>query len=1658
MAELRRMGVRLTAEGVNQYKEDLRSAGREAREMSQETRLAMLELGNNASEADKFTTKLKGLERQYEVQRNKLKTLTNAQKEYSTSLNLVEREISDTTNELRQSQRATNSLEKEYRDLGRAAGYNANETKEAKRAWEASKNETKELSRSLNRLEKEQKQYTRELDKMPNKLNKTEIEMAQLSNEMEKLNRQYARSGGRFTDFSNQMDKAAGGIRRFSDGVTEVGHGLTEYMTVPLIGMGVAAATVGVRFEKQMNRVSAISQATGSEFEQLRQQAIDLGESTVFGATEVAQAQEELASQGFEVNEILAAMPGLLDLASVSGGDMALAAQAAGTAVNQFGLEMSDTAHVADVYAKAAADTNAETQDMAQAMSYVGPVASDLGTSFEEAAAAIGIMSDAGITGTKAGTALRTMLLRLAAPTGKAGDAMADLGLEVYDAEGQMKPLSELLPHLNERLSGLSEESRNAALNTIFGKESMSGVSALLKEADGGFQDLTTSLVESDGAAQEFAETINSGLAGTIEEMMGSLETAGIEITEALAPAITDLAKGITDVVQSFNELDDSTQQTILKFLAFAAATGPVLSMIGRMGQGVEILTKLGSGAIRMFGRFEASTSLAGQAALSSADDVAGLGAAAATAGGAKGLGGFTAALSGALPWITGIGLAVGAGYGAWKLWGEGVWESAQRTKRWGSDVGEATDEALTSIENYSQNAVGQFGLVEEGLNGSVDSMVGNFEKMGQAIEQDVNRQIEALGEAVNMLPEEFQAAGQKVVEETQTAQQEALSVVRENNQKMTEIRQNAANNNREITAAEGEQIRSLMQESASAYLEITIDDAEQRKQVMESMTGDVENASREQAETWLKNLGKQRQNTKQHYSQQLKDFKRYLKEQGILGTEAGDQLVELFEESKDASTDAIDQQIAMIAEKYPELADEIFFANGQMIDAMGEAGDAAKQSNQEIIRNAQEMSGKLAESAEKNAEQISWVADEALTGAETWNGIILDEKTGEVKSNVREEVINASESADTWNHIRFQLKNADLNSNAKSIIGEAAITHGYWGDMSWEEKQAVLQDEFTQTIYKSLEESGRWNEMSLEEKTAIMYSNTPEKMTETLAYLGLWDEYEADIKEINAENYGFINTIRQSEELMNIWRNIDPDTKELLGENYDLMTKIFESETRLNAFKAIPDEHKELMANNLDLLNKVTQSEEALNRWNGLPEDDKRLVANNTQALGSILTSEEIYKRWLNLPVQEKRILGNNFDLLNSVLSSEQRYNEWLALPNSEKFMRATASTNAPFIQSQIDRASQSADNLNEKNPNVITSTNALTTKGNFDLTTFSARTLNNQNPNVPTSTNALNTKGKLDSATGSAQDLNNQGPHVPTSTNASSTEAALDLATGSAIRLENKSPHTPTSTNARTTQGALERATGAADDLDSRSPDIIGSTNAPTLQQQINNARNAAQNKKFTITGVFRKVGDWLNPFNATGNPSFEGGPTWLGDGGKREPYLTPRGDFGVSGSSDELHTLPRGTRIWPSRQSFKTSARYNDGLKQYLDNIPKFATGGTIENPYDGYTGLVGEAGPEIFQIAQGKVSITPISENQRSKVLDQHSGEGESNAELITLMREQLEYSKNLADIVSLLAQGQVIQMDGKEVGRSIYDEVDTIMNQNFRRGNIMNMKK
>lgn len=352
--------------------------------------------------------------------------------------------------------------------------------------------------------------------------------------------------------------KAQSAMSKFSSLAQGALKGVTVAIgaaSTAMAAMSGYAIKVGSEFEAGMSKVEAISGATKEELKKLEEQAISLGASTAFSASEAAAGMENLASAGFTVNEITEAMPGMLNLAASSGEDLAVAADIAASTLRGFGLEADQAAHVADVLAKNAADTNAAVYDTGEAMKYVAPVASAMGLSFEEVTASIGIMANAGIQGSQAGTTLRGALTRLVNPTDKMKETMDELGLSFFDAEGKMISITDMTAIMQKKMEGLTDKQKNAALATLFGQEALSGMLALIDAGPQELSELTQSLVDCDGAAEEMAGTMQNNLKGSLEGFMGAAETFGIQIYEKIKEPLRGVVEDGTEYI---NRLADS--------------------------------------------------------------------------------------------------------------------------------------------------------------------------------------------------------------------------------------------------------------------------------------------------------------------------------------------------------------------------------------------------------------------------------------------------------------------------------------------------------------------------------------------------------------------------------------------------------------------------------------------------------------------------------------------------------------------------------------------------------------------------------------------------------------------------------------------------------------------------------------------------------------------------------------------------------------------------------------------------------------------------------------------------------------------------------------------------------------------------------------------
>lgn len=386
---------------------------------------------------------------------------------------------------------------------------------------------------------------------------------------------------------------------------------LTKSVTLPLAGVGTASVKLASDFEAGMSEVKAISGATAKDFENLKKKAIEMGAKTKFSAGESADAFKYMAMAGWDAESMMSGIEGIMNLAAASGEDLATTSDIVTDALTAFGLKASDSAHFADVLAKASSKSNTNVGLMGETFKYVAPVAGALGYSVEDCATAIGIMANNGIKGSQAGTALRSMFTRLAKPTDQVAKAMKQYNISLTDANGNMKPLRTLLVEMRERFDGLSESEAAQLAATLAGQEGMSGLLAIMNTSEDDFNSLAGEIDNASGSAQDMADIMMDNTAGAIEQLKGALESAGIIIGEKLTPYIRELAEKITELVEKFNSLSESEQDSIIKHALLAASIGPILLIVGSVlkviGSVVTIIETIkGLGIIEFLGGISA--------------------------------------------------------------------------------------------------------------------------------------------------------------------------------------------------------------------------------------------------------------------------------------------------------------------------------------------------------------------------------------------------------------------------------------------------------------------------------------------------------------------------------------------------------------------------------------------------------------------------------------------------------------------------------------------------------------------------------------------------------------------------------------------------------------------------------------------------------------------------------------------------------------------------------------------------------------------------------------------------------------------------------------------------------------------------------------------
>jgi TP901 family phage tail tape measure protein len=392
--------------------------------------------------------------------------------------------------------------------------------------------------------------------------------------------------GANIDPLLKDLKKAEANLKMTARNFQNIGDSLLK-ISAPIIGIGTVAFKMAADFDDSMRKVQAVSGATGEDLKNLRDMALEMGRDTKFSASQSADAMNYMAMAGWNTQQIMAGLPGVLNLAAASGEDLAMVSDIVTDGMTAFGLAADQSGRFADVLAAASSSANTNVGMMGETFRYVAPLAGSLGFSIEDTATAIGLMANAGIKGSQAGTALRAMMSRLVKPTRESEKAINALGITVANADGTMKPLTSIIEDLRGKFANLTPEqqAQNAAL--IAGQEAMSGFLALINASDEDFTKLQDNIANSSGKAMEMADIMEGGAGGGLRRMRSAIESAAISLGDAFAPMVEKAVAAITQLANWFTGLSQETKSTIMQIALWTAGLGIGFKAVGFLISGV---------------------------------------------------------------------------------------------------------------------------------------------------------------------------------------------------------------------------------------------------------------------------------------------------------------------------------------------------------------------------------------------------------------------------------------------------------------------------------------------------------------------------------------------------------------------------------------------------------------------------------------------------------------------------------------------------------------------------------------------------------------------------------------------------------------------------------------------------------------------------------------------------------------------------------------------------------------------------------------------------------------------------------------------------------------------------------------------------------------
>ncbi|HDL5334252.1 TPA: phage tail tape measure protein [Listeria innocua] len=1043
----------------------------------------------------------------------------------------------------------------------------------------------------MNKIDKDMDNFAKKGQKASDnidKINKKNINVKGLDSSIVKVEQ-----------FGNMLEKSG-------QKLTKVGTAMTVGFTAPIVAGMVKSTKAYLDFDNEVTEVNSLlreSDESAKEFGDRYTQVFDYAQkaSVKYGVAseQTMLGMKEMVKKGYDINQTMASMPAIFNAARASGDDFETVMSVTTSTLEQFGMiskdtnkQMEYTNKVADVLTYVADKTAAGFSDMGTAMNYVGPISHSLGYSLTDTAAAVGLLSNRGIEGQKAGTGLRGMLTSLLKPSKSAAEAMAAVGLKIEDNNGNMKTLPTLLDDINDKTKKMTRTQKNSFLTMIFGREPLSAVNTLLEAGGDSLRKYSKGADEANGYTKQVADNMRKAGKFGVDQFKASLEVLEQNVGQKLMPALTPVIEWANKMIDKFNDLSGEQQQNIIKWAGIIAATGPVLMIGEKLVSMTGGLIKGFAGLGKILGLGSKLTSLA-----------AGFGATTTAVEGTSLAAAGLAGSFGALPAVIGLAGAalLGAGIYALDKHISKIEESKERIKTWGYDIGAEADKSMGKFNEFASEGKLALDTFATGATEDSEKIVSAFKKMADEIKKNTD---DALGDFEKHY-QDYSAGVQAIVntdkKESEKAAKERKDNVDSQYKEIEKIYQSAADGHRNLTAEESKTVNNIYKAMQIEQIESLGLNNKKKTQLIKAMNGETLGLSKKALGEQSTLLWEETTKAAKVYQDNAKNLKKDLDKDQI-DQKTYTEAIKQNEREKTAAVRASTTAwIRTQRDYYKAIGSSSEVAEQNIKSALEEMG----LSYDEFTRNVQEAAGGVSDASKL-------IGDGASKADLAWSDLVLDPKTGEVKTNLNQVVLDAAKSNDGWNNLKFIMKEAKLTTDAKKTIATATIESGRWDKMTFNEKKLIVSYEDSIHVANALSDLGLWDKLKPEQKSMIANADTSLALQKALQDMGVWDKLPPAMKTLVVDNSDVIKKMNSSKGMLVSYNGTNVDLKTLLANDFDVRKKIQSGKDVIVQYNGQEVNLKTLFANNRDLLSKIDRGSRTVDDYNNIAVHRKDLVINS--------------------------------------------------------------------------------------------------------------------------------------------------------------------------------------------------------------------------------------------------------------------------------------------------------------------------------------------------------------------------------------------------------------------------------------------------------------